>query len=77
MVLNLYCFCQVLDENEEVVLATIDAGNLFGQILLAFDLPRINSIRCKTHCEIFILDKYDFRRVLAKYPQGANLCFSI
>jgi len=59
-----------LDEQEEVVIATVHSGHLFGQILLVFDFPRINSIQCKTDCEIFILDKHDFRHILSHYPQG-------
>jgi len=65
-------FFQVLDEDEETVVATMHAGNLFGQILLVYDLPRINSIRCKTNCEIFMLDKHDFRQMLCDYPQGTQ-----
>lgn len=60
----------MLDDEEKTVIATLHEGKLFGQVLLVYDLPRLNSIRCKTHCVIFSLDKHDFRQILADYPQG-------
>lgn len=59
-----------MDSSEQEVLAILKEGKLFGQILLVFDLPRINSIRCKTNCDVFVLNKHDFRQVLSEYPEG-------
>lgn len=63
---------EVLDSEEKNVVAVLHEGKLFGQILLVFDLPRINSIRCRTNCDIFVLDKHDFRQVLSEYPEAAK-----
>merc|ERR1711881_421492 len=63
---------EVLDEYEEEAIANLNPGKLFGQILLVFDLPRVSSIRCKTNCEVFILNKHDFRMVLSDYPESAR-----
>lgn len=63
---------EVLDSDEEETIATMHEGKLFGQILLVFDLPRINSIRCRTNCDIFVLNKHDFKQVLSEYPEAAK-----
>ncbi|XP_076825494.1 uncharacterized protein LOC143471047 [Clavelina lepadiformis] len=75
---NNMCYIQqgvveVLDASEEEVVAVMHSGKLFGQILLVFDLPRINSIKCKTNCDIFMLNKHDFRQVLSDYPEAARV----
>ena len=57
-----------MDENEEDVVAVLHQGKLFGESMLMFDLPRVNSVRCKTNCDIFVLTKDDFRNVLSLYP---------
>lgn len=73
--MKVLAFFQVLDADEQEVVAMMHSGKLFGQILLVFDLPRINSIRCKTNCDIFVLNKHDFRMVLSDYPEGGWIDF--
>jgi len=62
--------CQVLDENDNEVVAIMQSGSVFGQGLLIYDFPCFNSIRCKSNCEIFMLNNHNFRQLLLDYPQG-------
>lgn len=58
---------EVLKEDEAGVSRTaarLDAGNVFGEIALLEECPRNSSVRALTNCEILILDKKDFDRLL-------------
>ena len=44
-------------------------GAFFGELSLLNASPRTASIRATTDCDIFILSKKDFDRVLKTYPE--------
>ena len=44
-------------------------GDYFGEISLLLDQPRTASVRAKTLCDLFVLSKTDFERVLKDYPR--------
>ncbi|MGL5082758.1 MAG: ion transporter [Microcoleaceae cyanobacterium] len=45
------------------------AGAFFGEIALLCSIRRTASVRTLTYCELFVLEKRDFRQVLSNYPQ--------
>ena len=61
---------EVLDEQGKV-LATLHDGDYFGEISLLLSQPRTASIRAANACDLFVLDKADFKRVLDQHPQIA------
>lgn len=62
---------EVLD-GANTVLATLHEGNFFGEIGLIMSQPRTATIRAKTKCDLFVLDRADFSRVLKDNPQSAK-----
>ena len=59
---------EVLDEAGHVR-ATLGEGNFFGEISLLTSAPRNASVRAKSYCDFFVLDKADFAGVLKDRPQ--------
>jgi glucose-6-phosphate 1-dehydrogenase len=57
----------VLDDAGAVV-ATLGDGSFFGEISLLLSAPRTASVRAKSFCDCFLLDKADFTRVLRERP---------
>ncbi len=51
------------------VLATLGEGNFFGEISLLTSAPRNATVRAKSSCDFFVLDKSEFTRVLRERPQ--------
>jgi glucose-6-phosphate 1-dehydrogenase len=58
----------VLDDSG-MVMATLREGNFFGEISLLMSEPRTATIRANSYCDVFMLDKPDFARVLRDRPQ--------
>ncbi len=54
------------------VINTLGAGSFFGETALLLSEPRTASIRAKEYCDVFVLDKSDFNRVLRDTPQFAT-----
>jgi glucose-6-phosphate 1-dehydrogenase len=61
---------EVLDGSGKV-LKTLRDGDFFGEIGVLMSKPRTASIRAKTLCDLFVLDKGDFSRILRDHPQFA------
>ncbi len=61
---------EVLDD-EGRVKATLRDGDFFGEIALVYSQPRTATVRAKTLCDLFVLNKYDFDRILKDHPQFA------
>jgi CRP-like cAMP-binding protein len=59
---------EVLDASGKVV-ATLGEGDFFGEISLLTSDPRRATIRAKSYCDLFMLDKNDFAHVLRDRPQ--------
>jgi glucose-6-phosphate 1-dehydrogenase len=60
----------VLDGDQKR-LTTLGEGDFFGELSLLLSKPRTASIRATTACDLFVLDKTDFDRVLKDHPQFA------
>ena len=54
------------------VLSTLGEGNFFGEKSLLLSEPRSASVRAKTQCDLFVLDKSDLLKVLKDHPNFAR-----
>jgi glucose-6-phosphate 1-dehydrogenase len=54
------------------VITKLGPGSFFGETSLLLSEPRNASIRATTYCELFVLEKADFNRVLRDHPQFAQ-----
>ena len=57
----------VVNEEDKVVF-TLRDGGFFGEIALLYDTKRTASIVARTYCDMFILTKEDFKKVMKKFP---------
>ncbi|MFY9221477.1 MAG: glucose-6-phosphate dehydrogenase, partial [Blastocatellia bacterium] len=62
---------EVLDDSGTVVKVLKD-GDFFGEIALLMSTPRMANVRARTSCDLFVLDKADFNRILHDHPQFAE-----
>ena len=61
---------EVLDG--ERVLSTLGEGNFFGEKSLLLAEPRSASVRARSQCDVYVLDKSDFIKVLKDHPKFAR-----
>ncbi len=54
------------------VLKTLKDGDFFGEIGVLMSMPRTAHVRAKTGCDLFVLDKADFSRIMRDHPQFAE-----
>ena len=62
---------EVLD-GAGAIIATLGPGSFFGETSLLTSVPRTASIRTREYCEVFVLAKDEFNRVLRDHPQFAK-----
>jgi glucose-6-phosphate 1-dehydrogenase len=62
---------EVLDDVGNVMKVLRD-GDIFGEIGVLMSTPRTANVRAKTSCDLFVLDKSDFSRILRDSPQFAK-----
>lgn len=60
---------EVISEDGAEVYATLNEGNFFGEIALLTMEPRTATIRAADYCDLYVLHKKVFDRVLEKYPE--------
>ena len=72
---EMYLMCrgevEVVDGDGKVK-ATLREGDCFGEVALLLDEPRNATVRARSLCDLFVLDKADFQRVLRDQPQFAQ-----
>jgi len=72
---EMYLLCrgevEVLDD-KGTVLKTLKDGDFFGEVGILMSMPRNATIRAKTLCDLFVLQKSDFGRILKDHPQFAD-----
>ena len=72
MAKEMYLICrgevEVLDAKGKV-LKTLKDGDFFGEVGILMSTPRTATIRAKTLCDLFVLQKSDFSRILKDHPQ--------
>lgn len=54
------------------VVFTFRDGGFFGEIALLFDTKRTATIVSRTYCDMFILTKDDFKKVLRQFPEQSK-----
>ncbi|MDQ6977275.1 MAG: cyclic nucleotide-binding domain-containing protein, partial [Ghiorsea sp.] len=55
------------------VAVTLESGQVFGELSLLTSKKRRATVRAKTYCALYIMDKSDFCKVLMDRPQFAGL----
>jgi glucose-6-phosphate 1-dehydrogenase len=70
---EMYFICrgevEVLTKDGPVVLKD---GDVFGEIALILSRPRIATVRARTTCDLFVLDRSEFLRILRDNPHFAE-----
>ena len=62
---------EVLDFDGKVIKVLAD-GDIFGEIGVLMSKPRTADVRAQTSCDLFVLDKSDFSRILRDNPLFAS-----
>ncbi len=62
---------EVIDDAGHCV-KTLKDGDFFGEIAILLSTPRTATVRAKTGCDLFVLDKTDFQRILHDHPHFAD-----
>lgn len=62
----------VVVEEENKVVFTLRDGGFFGEIALLYDTKRTATIVARTYCDMFILTKTDFKKVMKKFPEQSR-----
>ncbi|WRH66154.1 MAG: cyclic nucleotide-binding domain-containing protein [Planktothrix sp. GU0601_MAG3] len=60
---------QAFSEKTGKVYNVMAVGSFFGEIALLYDSRRTASVKTLTYCELFVLYKEDFDKVLKNYPK--------
>src|SRR5262249_28486703 len=60
---------EVLDGDR--VKAMLHDGDCFGEIALLMSAPRTATVRARSQCDLFVLNKTDFNQILRDQPQFA------
>ena len=77
---EMYLIChgeiEVIDSNGQVV-QTLRDGDFFGEISLLISTPRTATVSARTPCDLFVLGKTDFNRILRDHPQFAETMMKV
>jgi glucose-6-phosphate 1-dehydrogenase len=72
---EMYLLCrgevELLDAQGNV-LKILREGDFFGEVGILMSTPRTATIRARTLCDLFVLQKSDFARILKNHPQFAD-----
>lgn len=63
---------EIRSADETQLYATLSAGDFFGEMALVFDQPRVASACAVTYCDLYLLEKETFNRILARFPDFAE-----
>jgi CRP-like cAMP-binding protein len=58
-----------LTQKEDKILTTLKAGDYFGEIALFKNKHRSTTVKAISYCDIYVLDKKAFDKVISKYPE--------
>jgi CRP-like cAMP-binding protein len=48
--------------------ATLQAGDVFGEKALLIEAPRTSNVRAKTRVDVLVMSRADFRTMVAQFP---------
>jgi len=60
---------EVVSEDGAEVYATMGEGDFVGEMAMVLDRPRTASVRTVGYCDLYVLEKSDFLKVLEGYPE--------
>jgi len=60
---------QVMDDENDKVIASLGPGQFFGELSLLHNAPRSNTVRTEEYCNIYTLDQNSFKKLLKRYPE--------
>ncbi len=63
---------EVISPDGKTILATLADGDFFGEIAILYSQRRSATVRAIDYCDMYILDKDTFERVLTHYPDFAQ-----
>jgi glucose-6-phosphate 1-dehydrogenase len=77
---EMYFICRgevdVIDASGKTVQVLKD-GDFFGEVGLLLSTPRTATVRARTLCDLFVLKKADFVRILREHPQFAEAVLQV
>lgn len=62
---------EVLNKNEDQILAKMKSGDFFGEIALVKQIPRSATVRASTYCHLYKLKRKTFKSVIVNHPEIA------
>ncbi len=62
----------VLNEECSIVYATLTSGRFFGEMALLLSSPRTATVKARAYCDIYVLAKETFDKILQRYPDFAK-----
>ena len=66
----------VIDKSGKMI-RTLKDGEFFGEVSLLMATPRIATVKARTQCDLFVLSKADFSRILRDHPQFAETMITV
>lgn len=60
---------EIVSRDGRRVFDTLHDGDYVGELALVLDQPRSASVRAAEYCDLYVLNKADFQRVLNKHPE--------
>jgi CRP-like cAMP-binding protein len=57
------------ERGEQILIETVEAGQVFGELGLMTGVPRANTVLAKTDVEAYRLDKSTFEAILRRRPE--------
>ena len=62
---------EIIDDTGTVI-STLGDGEFFGEIGLLMSIPRMATVKTKTLCDLFVLQRSNFVHILKDHPQFAE-----
>ena len=62
---------EIVSPDGQTVYATLTAGDFFGEMALLLNQPRVATARAVDYCDLYMLEKETFDRILARFPDFA------
>lgn len=64
-----FLLLKILHEDQKTVLAEVRNGSAVGELYLLQSYPINATLRCGSECDVLVLRKDDFKKVLQMYPE--------
>lgn len=64
---------ETLHKGKEVIIQHLHEGSFFGELALLADFKWFFSAKAKTECEVLLVDRESFTKVLEKHPEKQRI----